>query len=59
MGKEKSLVTVKLTPTSHLELDLTNGFVSWGSISGDSSCRTSPERKKKKKELPLKGSGGH
>lgn len=44
MGKEKSLVTVKLTPTSHLELDLTNGFVSWGSISGDSSCRTSSER---------------
>lgn len=39
MGKERSLVPVKLTPSSHLDLT-TNGFVLWRSVSGDSSCRT-------------------
>lgn len=41
MGKVRSLVLVKLTPSSHLDL-ATNGFVFWESISGDFSCRTLP-----------------
>ena len=41
MGKERSLVPVKLTPSSHLDLT-TNVFVLWGCISGDPSCRTPP-----------------
>lgn len=37
MKKNRLLVPVKLTPFYCLDL-ATNGFVLWGSISGDSSC---------------------
>ena len=41
MGKERSLVPVKVTPSYCLDL-ATNGFVLLRSISRDSSCRTLP-----------------
>lgn len=41
MGKVRSLVHVKLTPSSCFDRG-TNGFVLWESISGDSSHRTLP-----------------
>lgn len=41
MGKVRSFVPVKLTPSSRLHHG-THGFVLWESLSGGSSCRTFP-----------------